>query len=236
MSSRGTSFLRISSGALGLVASLLTPLTAAADLVVAGDQRVTIVGDYASLEQLVEELSWEAGFELRSFGLADRAVSVSMTDVTLGDALRRLVGRDVYTVGLTVGESGAARVTWVEIPGPREPMGARKGGPKPRAPGEALFQVPPKLFLEAFENTDPSARSEALATISKRVLEDPVERERFLATDVAMFVGALEKYPDAPETLRTLARPDMDAALDAKLEEVIAALERRQREKRQTVQ
>lgn len=192
---------------------------------VTDDQRVTLLGEHASLEGLMEDLSWRAGFELRSFGLDDRSVTARIEDVPLDDALHRLVGRDLYTVGLSVGEDGKARVMWVEIPGPREPMGARRGIAKPRGPGEAPFQVPPKLFLAAFESGDPSERTEAFASIQERVLADPAERARFLATDVAMFVEAVAKYPDAAETFRQLAGGQQDPALRAKLDSVIAAIE-----------
>ena len=210
-----------------VVSAILIGVTPAshADVAVTTDQRVTIDGEYPSLEQLIEDLSWRAGFELRSFGLEDRMVDQRMTDVPLDDALRRLVGRDLYTVGLSVGADGVSRVTWVEIPGPREPMGARKGVAKPRAPDEAPFQVPPKLFLAAFESTDPAVRAEAWTAISRRVLDDPVERERFIATDVAMFVDAMKKYPDAVTILRGMASAQSDSMLRSKLEQVIAALE-----------
>jgi predicted NAD/FAD-binding protein len=54
------------------------------------DQRVTLDNSYPSLEALLVELSWRAGFELRSFGVEDRAVSARFADVPLSDALRTL--------------------------------------------------------------------------------------------------------------------------------------------------
>lgn len=209
----------------------LTARVATAEFAIAvnDDQHVTILGEHPSLEALMEDLSWRAGFELRSFGLDDRAVTARIEGVPLDDALRRLVGRDLYTVGLSVGPGGKQRVTWVEIPGPREPMGARRGIAKPRAPGEAPFQVPPKLFLAAFESADATERAEAFAKIEERVLADPAERARFLATDTERFVEAVAKYPDAAETFRQLAGGQQDAALRAKLDEVVAAIEANRR-------
>jgi len=214
---------------VAFAALLLAPLLAHAEFEVSvtPDQRVTIAGEHPSLEALMEDLSWRAGFELRSFGIEDRAVVTAMQDVALDDALRRLVGRDLYTVGLTVGADGKARVSWVEIPGPREAMGARRGIAKPRASDEAPFQVPPKLFLSAFESTDPAERAEAFATIERRVLSDPAERGRFLATDDEKFVDALKKYPEAAAILRRLAAGQEDAEIRSKLGRVVAAIEAR---------
>ena len=220
--------MRVTAPTLAVVALLLVvPLVAHASLEISvtPDQRVIVVGEHPSLEALMEDLSWRAGFELRSFGIEDRAVVTSMQDVALDDALRRLVGRDLYTVGLTVGADGKARVSWVEIPGPREAMGARRGMAKPRASDEAPFQVPPKLFLTAFESTDPAERAEAFATIERRVLSDPAERARFLATVDELFVDALMKYPEAAEILRRLATSQEDAEIRAKLGRVVAAIE-----------
>jgi hypothetical protein len=216
---------------LGFVAALvsltLTPLCADADLEISvtSDQRVTIVGEHPSLEALIEDLSWRGSFELRSFGIEDRAVVTSMEAVPLDDALRRLVGRDLYTVGVSVGAEGTSRVTWVEIPGPREAMGARRGAMKPRASDETPFQVPPRLFLSAFESTDPAERAQAFATIERRVLEDRAERGRFLATDEERFVEAVKKYPEAAEILRQLAARQGDAEIRAKLDRVVAAID-----------
>lgn len=210
-----------------LLALGLLPVSAAAsfEISVTPDQKVTLVGEHPSLEALIEDLSWRAGFELRSFGIEDRAVVTSMQGIPLDRALRRLIGDDLYTVGLSVGASGQARVTWVEIPGPREAMGARRGMAKARASTEAPFQVPPKLFLSAFESPDPTVRAEAFATIERRVLSDPAERARFLSTEEAMFVDAVKKYPEAAEILRRLAAAQADTAIRRKLDGVIAAIE-----------
>ena len=197
----------------------------AARLDVSADQRVTLSGEHPSLETLLEDLSWRAGAELRSFGIEDRAVFTRIEDAPLDEALRRLLGRDHYSVGLAIDAAGRSRVAWIEVPGPREAAGARRGRSATRAPGEAPFQVPPKLFLTAFASEDPDERARALKTIERLVLESPEERARFLATDVSMFVEAMEKYPEAAAVLREVGSRQADDALRTKLDQVVAAIE-----------
>jgi hypothetical protein len=204
----------------------MEPASGPRSLIVTADQRVTITGSHCSLESLLEDLSWRAGFELRSFGIDDRAIAVRIDNMPLGEALRRLVGRDHYTAGVAVSGAGA-RVTWVEVPGPRERAGTRRHRPNSRSPGEPQFQVPPKLFLAAFESVDPAERAAAASMIERRVIGDPAERARFLATDVDSFVDALAKYPQAAATLRAHAERQPDIELRRKLGQIVLAIEQR---------
>ena len=193
-------------------------------------QRVTLDGSYPSLQGLLEDLSWRAGFQLRSFGIDDRPVTTHMQAVPLADALRRLVGRDHHVVGMALGAAGASRIVWLEVPGPHERVARRpayaSAPPATQAAPAAVapFQVPPPLFLAAFSGEDEGEREKALRAIEAQILADPAQRSAFLHTTPAAIADAVAPYPRAAAILQALVGRQADAELRGKLQEVLALL------------
>ena len=193
-------------------------------------QRISLDGSTPSLKNLLEELSWRAGFELRSFGIDDRPVFVNAATAPLADVLRRLLAHDLFTVGLSVGPDATTRITWLEVPGPLEPAGHRRrehsvAGTAAAPSGPQRFRVPVGLFLAAFDAPqDEAARLSALRVIEGRVLEHPEQRDAFLQASSESLADAFVRYPQAPTVLREIMARQTDERVRQKLEQLVALL------------
>jgi hypothetical protein len=210
-----------------------------------GTQVVSIEGASASLEAVLHELAWRAGFEVRAFGVDDRSVVAHLHGVPVGEALRRLIGRDPYLIGVTRGKDGATRVAWVEVPGPRAAARPRKAAPatptvpaagvasvspttpwstepRPTVPGP--FAIPPGIFLAAFDGATEPERAEALRAIEAQLGGDVAQRRAFLAVDPVALADAVAPYRFGADGLQALAERQRDADVRRKLEEAIGEL------------
>jgi hypothetical protein len=185
---------------------------------VTDDARVTIVGRAPSLRAAVEEIAWRTGLRLVAYDAADREVSTRIEQRALEDALHTLLRGESYVLGVERG-----RVAWLHVLGDGESGHARRSaGQAPAPPG---FAVPPALTREAFGSDDPAARAAAFGAITEQVLHTPERRQAFLATDAGAIAETLRRYPHAAEMLRQTGAALADAELQAKLREVLGAIE-----------
>lgn len=201
----------------------LVGVSAAVDLDSA--QRVSLDGEYPSLEKLLHELSWRLEFELRSFDANDRSVTASIHDCPLDDALRRILSKESFVVGLeiTSGRGEAARIAWVRVLGTNAEAVARRAATRP-VPVSVGLVLPPGLFRSAFGSKDAGERAAALQAIERQILGNPAQREAFLRTDSRQLAEVLRRLPDAQAYLTAVAGQQSDIRMREKLLDIGASL------------
>lgn len=159
------------------------------------DGRVSVSGQNLPLGSLLDEISRHADIALvRSDDGADERVSVDFQDLTIDEALRRLLAsRDAFFFyGGGPDRPAALRVVWIYAPGR----------------GRGLAPVPPEAWAstreteELLRDEDPETRAAAIETL--------VERKRGQSLR-----AVLQALRDADERVRTRA---LYAALAGELE------------------
>ena len=192
-------------------------------VVVTPDQRVSVTGRSASLRTLLEDVCWRAGVTLRAFDAEDRDVQTGFAELPFARALERLLTRESFLIGMSAPESGATRVTWVHVLGPTDRARARRRGASPGRTRRA-FEIPPDLLRAAFSAENPRDQEAALRQIASRILDDPRERAAFLATDAALIVETLSRYPRAKILIGQLHSEQKPGPVKEKLEDIIRAM------------
>ena len=196
-------------------------------IVVTGNHGVSIEGHAISLETLVKDLCWEADIALLAYDAVDRPARVLLDNVPMETALRRLLRRESFFVEFTANaETGEKRIRKLRVIGEHEDAIA-KGTPLNPDLVSRPYRLPLGLIREAFGGDDPKARRKAFEEITAKILADPVEKERFLATSTSVLAQPLTHYPASLGMLRLAAKHQKDPQLREKLASIIAELERR---------
>jgi hypothetical protein len=87
------------------------------------------------------------------------------------------------------------------------------------------FEIHPKIFLAAFEGENEAEREVAVRAIEQQLATDAAQRGAFLAADAVAIADTVAPHRHAAAVLRTLAAQQGDAAVRAKLEEVMGLLD-----------
>jgi hypothetical protein len=201
-------------------------------------QRVTVSGNFDSLRSAVIELCRRAGVDLRAYEAEDRAFAASYENLSLADALARLLRSEIYLAGLRPGERGGAVVTWLRVSGSK---GAVATAPTPAlaalAPAAVTLEpgidaielgVTPKIVETALTSSDTAARNTARRRILEALSEDQASLQRYVGRDVTLVVEELAVFPHATELVSSLQNVTRDMAERNHIQEILRALRLRQ--------
>ena len=189
------------------------------------DQRVSIDGHAISLQTLVKDLCWEADVTLLAYDAVDRPARVLLDSVPLEVAFRRLLHRESFFLEFSANEeTGAKRVRKLRVIGEHEDALANDA---PLDPGTVRrpYRLPLGLIRAAFTGDDAKSRRKAFEEITARIMRDPDERARFLATPTSVLAQPLTHYPASRDMLRMAAKEQKDPELRDKLHAIIAVLD-----------
>jgi hypothetical protein len=201
---------------------------------ISAGQRVTIAGDSPSLRAVIEEVCRQAGIQLRTYAAPDRRCSAHLERVPVADALRSMLRTESYLVGFRAEQdSRQGRVTWLRVLGatgtgstsiPRTASAAPQPAPVAAPPGPASqFVISSSLLFQAFGTFDPKRREQAQQEILTRI-SDPEQLSRFLATDPKELAKMFNRYRDSAVTLRRLQSLAERPEIQAKFDEILAAI------------
>ena len=221
--------IRTSLVALLLVFVTIVPVSAqpTPDVVLTGEHRVSIEGHAISLQTLVQDLCWEASIALLAYDAVDRPARVLLDNVPLEVALRRLLHRESFFVEFTTNtETGEKRIRKLRVMGEHENAIANDTPLNPDLVSRP-YRLPLGLIRAAFGGDDSRVRSKAFEEITARILADPVEKERFLATPTSVLARPLTHYAESLNMLRLAVGKQKDPQLREKLSAIIAELEGR---------
>ena len=213
---------------LAVVATLLLSGSEAAgygDIKVDAEQKVTVQGEFRSLQRLVEELCWQAGVKIYSYDALDRDVAVRYDGVPLYKVLRRLLREDSHTLGFRrAPDIDTPQVAWLRVMGDNkqarmnQSLVGNLAKPQP-------FNVPSDLLNAAFAAETDDERKLAQTTLTKRITSDPEQLRQFLEITPRDIADAVRRYPGSTETMKGIRDGIQLADLRQKLDEVIDELE-----------
>lgn len=210
--------------------ALAQPLT----IEVAADQRVTVVGRQPSLKTVIEDLCFRAGVDLLFYDAEDRPFGGTFRDLPLATLFSRLLRQESYLIDtVRVRGTDQEHVVALRVLGDPAVASARRGRGDSRA--NRSFQVPPALLDTAFgdtsSNDDSAAREAALGMLAARISGDPAQLQGFLKTDSRQIAEVIQRYKGVEQPLRELQHRQADARIVAKIDEILAALEKMGSEK-----
>jgi hypothetical protein len=200
------------------------------------DQSASVDGRSASLKSVIAELCERSGVRLVDYKASDREIAAHYADVPLKDLLPRLLNRESFVVGLRTGDSGAAPlVSTLRVIGDkptdalsaaqRKSLGEALSGAVPR-PHPPSLQIPPEVLDSNFRSDSPTDHEEAARFIAERLLGDAQARQRFLAGDSEVLAHALGRYEYSADILTLVRNAEEDAAVVAKLNEIIISVQK----------
>ena len=185
----------------------------------ADDQRVSVLareGD--SLRTVLEDLCWREDVRFQ-YDAADEPLVADIRERPLAAVLEHLLRGKSYSLTLRKDPAGGTRVTGLHV------LGLEGAWRWASTPSPAGFRLPQRMLETAFATPDTPARSLAIQDLVRSITSDPQQLRAFLATDIARLESALRQYPAAPQILRQIRDSSTDAAVKAKLSELLAALE-----------
>jgi hypothetical protein len=229
---------RIGASVVLLVAGATCSYAAPPTIEVYDSQRVTVSGSFDSLRGAVTELCRRAGVDLRAYEAEDRSFTASYEDLSLADALARLLRSEIYLAGLRPGERGGAVVTWLRVSGskggvatpPTPALAALAPAAVTLEPGiEAIeLGVAPKIVETALTSSDTAARNTARRRILEALSEDQASLQRYIDRDVTLVVDELAGFPHAADLVSSLQNVTRDMDERNHIQAILRALRLRQ--------
>ena len=178
---------------------------------------------------------------LVAYEASDREIAVHYPDLPLKDLLPRLLKQESFVVGLrTVGSRSASLVSTLRVigdktgngtyaiipPEEREALGdAMSGAAAVRDPAPD-FEIPADVLSSGFQSDSPTDHEEAARYISEDMLGDEGSRRRFVAADGEVIANQLRRYQHSANILAIVRNRQADAAVIAKLNEIIVDVRR----------
>ncbi len=187
------------------------------------DQTATVAGRFRSLRDVIEDLCWRAGVELRSYDADDRPFSARIEAKPLAQALVKLLRHESFMIGSTVSPDGRATVVWLRVLGDHETAKRHRASGSTRRRGPGIY-LPPTLVEAAFATGNSAEQTKALRLLVQRIESDPSQRQAFLSTDSRLIAETLARYPAALATLKNIDVTTLDPSLRAKLADLIRIL------------
>jgi hypothetical protein len=84
--------------------------------------------------------------------------------------------------------------------------------------------LPVGIVKEALTHPNAARRQKLFALVKQRIVRDPVARQRFLNADTTAAAARLARFSHSVQMLSAARNETTDSALQAKLDEVIAAI------------
>jgi hypothetical protein len=172
-----------------------------------------------TLRAVLEELCAREGILLRYEGPSRWAPDVDVAHLSVAESVARLLKGISYVQTVRRDrDTGATRLAALHV------LGGDASSDEGVARTVEPFAVRVRLLDAAFGADDLDAAG--LEQLVADVRSHPDRLEAFIATDTAMMAESLARYPNAPQVLRALiSRADVDARSQAKLRDILAALE-----------
>jgi len=159
-------------------------------------QSVTVDGRFTSLREVIEQLCAKSGVVLRSYTAPDRAVEAHYDDVSLREALERLLAQESFAFGIRKkAETAHPKLTWLRV------FGGNQRGRYAAQDGRRTVELP----RAAFSSPNASSRQRAIESFARRLGTDADLRRSFLRTPDGALVDQLRGHRYASAFLGGLA-------------------------------
>ena len=180
---------------------------------------VTVVGQFESLQAVVEELCEKSGVALRTYTATDRAITANYVDLPLRDVFERLLSRESFVLGVVKrGGDERTRLTWIRVV-----ESSRKVASAPRRAATKPVVLP----RVGFTSPDSNIRRRVTVAWTRRLQNDVAYRMQFLKTGDRALINQLARGRHSEEFLQQAAARVGDAAVRAKLTALRRSLAKR---------